>query len=109
MSLESVISKTRVIGTIINRLLDRLQNRIGQVPFRHGLALADQAFVSGSRFAATVILGRTCGAEELGAYGLSFTFLVMFACVQESLITLPYTVFWARRHPRRRDAHAGSI
>jgi O-antigen/teichoic acid export membrane protein len=72
------------------------------------LALADQAVVSGTRFLTTLAIGRLCGPTELGAYTLSFGWLVLIAALQESLITLPYTVFGNRLSPRRRAAAAGS-
>lgn len=73
------------------------------------LALMDQAVVSGTRFATTVILGRIAGAEQLGAYSLAFTFVVLSSVVQDAIVSLPYTVHWARRRgARRRAIHAGS-
>ena len=107
MSLESVIFKTRLVGKTLNGLLDRLQEAIGPATVRAMLALGDQALVSGSRFAATVAIGRTCGAGELGAYGLCFTFVVLFSSALQSLVALPYTVYWKKRHANRRPAHAG--
>src|SRR5207249_4408654 len=35
---------------------------------KHTLALLDQAVVSGSSFLTTILIGRWCGAEELGIY-----------------------------------------
>lgn len=76
---------------------------------RSVVGLADQAVVSGSRFLATIMVGRLCGAEQLGFYGLGFTFIVLFACVQEALITLPYTALAHRRPGRRAERYAGSV
>lgn len=72
------------------------------------LALTDQAVVSGTRFVTTLVIGRLCGPTELGAYTLAFGWLVLIAALQESLITLPYTVFGNRLSPRRRATAAGS-
>lgn len=75
---------------------DRPPSRVGTA--RKGLlALLDQAFVSGSRFATSVLIGRFAGEEQLGFYSLGFSLLVTVICVQESLITSPYTVLHARR------------
>ncbi|MCE9544629.1 MAG: lipopolysaccharide biosynthesis protein [Planctomycetia bacterium] len=75
----------------------------------HALALMDQAVVSGTNFATTILVGRMCGAGELGIYSMGYTFLIGFACVQESLIVLPYTIF--RHRPLRGTAeeYAGSV
>jgi O-antigen/teichoic acid export membrane protein len=72
------------------------------------LALADQAVVSGTRFLTTLIVGRLGGPTELGAYTLAFGWLVLIAALQESLITLPFTVFGNRLVASRRAAAAGS-
>lgn len=65
------------------------------------LALLDQAVVSGGRFAVTLLVGRLAGKSELGVYALGFSWIVLFACIQEALITIPYTVFSARLRRNR--------
>ncbi|HVS40202.1 MAG TPA: hypothetical protein VMS17_31885 [Gemmataceae bacterium] len=57
------------------------------------LALIDQAVVSGTSFLTTMLIGRWCGADELGSYALGASLLVAWACVQESLVALPYTIY----------------
>lgn len=73
------------------------------------LALLDQAVVSGTNFLTIVLVGRTCGQEQLGFYSLGFTVLVLVAAAQESLITAPYTVFRERVGGRDRAEYAGSV
>jgi len=73
------------------------------------LALADQFVVSGANFAVTVIVGRACGANELGVYALAYTFVVLILCAQESLILTPYTVYWHRLSRRDRPGYTGSV
>lgn len=41
------------------------------------LSLLDQAVVSGTSFITTLLIGRICGAEELGIYSLAFTLIVL--------------------------------
>ena len=72
------------------------------------LALADQAVVSGSNFLTAVLVGRLCGAEQLGVYALAFTFLVVAVNIQASLVTAPYTFFANHVRGRRRRILAGS-
>ncbi|QDT14144.1 oligosaccharide flippase family protein [Alienimonas californiensis] len=69
------------------------------------LAIADQAAVSGTRFVTTVTVGRFAGAEELGVYALATAGLILAGCVQESIVTKPYTVLRTGRGDRR---YAGS-
>lgn len=73
------------------------------------LAVLDQMAVSGTNFLTGVLVGRACGQEELGYYALGVTLLVLLASVQESLVTVPYTVFRARLRGRRRDEYAGRV
>lgn len=91
------------------RLYSNAQDRFGASTIRSAIGLADQAIVSGSRFIATILLGRICGADELGAYGLGFTFVVLLACIQNALVTLPYTVFAPGQKQRRSEFYAGSV
>jgi O-antigen/teichoic acid export membrane protein len=72
------------------------------------LALMDQAAVSGTAFLTTVVLGRVCGPEELGVFSLGFTVIIMAICVQDSLVSAPYTVFSPRLAVRSRALYAGS-
>jgi O-antigen/teichoic acid export membrane protein len=68
----------------------------------HSLALADQAVVSATNFLTTILVGRWCGADELGVYAMGFSLLISWLCVQDSLISLPYTIY--RHRPRRENA-----
>src|SRR5689334_14460496 len=73
------------------------------------LALMDQAVVSGTSFLTTILVGRWCGAGELGAYSLGFSLLVAWAGVQESLIAVPYTLYWHRCPPEEQRGYSGSV
>jgi O-antigen/teichoic acid export membrane protein len=77
--------------------------------FRWGLAIADQAVVSGTRFLTAIILGRFGGADELGAFSLAFTILLLAGCVQEALLTTPYAVFGSRLGRRARSTYGGGV
>ncbi len=72
------------------------------------LAVGDQAVVSGTRFLTTALIGRVCGPTELGNYALAFTLYSLTACLQESLVTLPFTVFGNRLEGDERRRFAGS-
>ena len=106
MTIANHFNAAKLSGT---KLLDRAQQRFGAATVRGLLGLADQAAVSGSRFAATIMIGRLCGPEQLGAYGLGFTFIVLLACVQEALITLPYTALAHHRRGTQAERYAGSV
>lgn len=76
---------------------------------KNTLALLDQAVVSGTNFVTTIVVARWCGASELGIYALGFSLLVTWACVQESLIALPYTIYRHRHRDGSQADYAGSI
>ena len=57
-----------------------------------GLALADQAVVSGTSFLTTVMIARWAYPNELGIYAMAISLLVSWVAVQETLVLLPYTV-----------------
>jgi len=57
-----------------------------------GLALVDQAVVSGTSFLTTVMIARWALPNELGIYAMAISLLVSWVAVQETLVLLPYTV-----------------
>jgi O-antigen/teichoic acid export membrane protein len=69
-----------------------------------GLALFDQAAVSGSRFLITIIVGRAAGPVGLGRYAVAFYVLVLLGCMQEALLTTPYAICAPRLRRRSRGA-----
>jgi O-antigen/teichoic acid export membrane protein len=71
------------------------------------LAIADQAVVSGTNFATSILLGWS-GKTELGIYYLALSMLVFFRGIQEQLITAPYVVYAQRRSGTEAEIYAGS-
>ncbi len=72
------------------------------------LSLVDQVVVSGTRFATTVLVGKFGSDAELGIYSLAFSFVVLVVCLQESLISIPYTVFVKRLGKNEQKTYSGS-
>jgi O-antigen/teichoic acid export membrane protein len=64
----------------------------GREARKGAVALADQAVASGINFLAGVAVGRTCSKEEFGLYALGFTVVVFLLNLQNTLVTLPYTI-----------------
>ena len=73
----------------------------------HALALADQAVVSAASFLTTVMIARWTLPNELGLYSIGISLLVSSLSIQESLISLPYTI-QQHRAPGTPAEHAGS-
>jgi O-antigen/teichoic acid export membrane protein len=73
----------------------------------HTLALADQAIVSGASFLTTVLIARWTFPSELGLYSTGISLLISSLAIQESLISLPYTIQQGQPIGTRAE-HAGS-
>lgn len=71
------------------------------------LAMTDQAVVSGTNFATSIFVG-WCGAAELGIYFLAHSLLVFARGIQETIITVPYTIYHNRRPAQDAARFAGS-
>lgn len=71
------------------------------------LTVADQAVVSGTRFAVALIVGRTCGADDLGILALGFSLLFLVAAVQDSLILRPFVVYGNRMDGQQLRTYTG--
>ena len=73
------------------------------------MALVDQAVVSGTNFLTTVIVGRMCGADELGIYALGLSLVLLITSAHESLVSIPYMIYGNRLQGSPRARYAGSV
>ena len=71
------------------------------------LAVLDQGVVGGTSFLTMIVVGRVAGADELGVFALALTFIFLAIAAEESLLTVPYTVFVRRLTGRAKAAFAG--
>jgi O-antigen/teichoic acid export membrane protein len=71
------------------------------------LGFLDQAVVSGTSFITTVLISHWTSPDQLGLYAIGITVLLSMLAVQDSLISLPYTI--QRHEPLSTpNEHAGS-
>jgi O-antigen/teichoic acid export membrane protein len=75
---------------------------------KSALSVGDQAIVSGTSFATSVILGRMCAQEELGVYYLALSIVYFARGIQEQLVSAPYTIYSGRRQGAELARYAGS-
>lgn len=54
--------------------------------------LADQLVVSGTSFAAMIVIARSTDVAQLGLYSIANSLIIMLLTVQDSLITRPYSI-----------------
>jgi O-antigen/teichoic acid export membrane protein len=72
------------------------------------LALFDQAVVSGTTFATSVLIGRLGSQHELGVYYLALTVVLLVQGLQERAVSTPYTVYCNRCRDQRLASYTGS-
>lgn len=75
---------------------------------RGSLAVADQIVVSGTNFLTTVLVGRVCGADELGLFAIGFSVIVIVATAMRSLLVTPFSVFVHRVDAQRQRQMRGA-
>lgn len=56
------------------------------------LALLDQTLVSAMNFAVIFLLGNWAGLEQVGAYAIGSSIIILCMGVQDALVTRPYTI-----------------
>jgi O-antigen/teichoic acid export membrane protein len=75
---------------------------------KSGLSVLDQAVVSGTSFATSVLLSRFASKEELGVYYLALSVVYFTRGVQEQLVSAPYMIYCSRRRGPALAEYAGS-
>ncbi len=75
---------------------------------KSGLSVLDQAVVSGTSFATSVILGRYVLREELGVYYLALSIVFFARGIQEQLVSAPYMIYCGRKQAAELAQYAGS-
>jgi O-antigen/teichoic acid export membrane protein len=88
-----------------SRLLATLRGSRG-TPW--ALALVDQLIVGAANFVTILLLGRLAGADELGVFALVMTVYYLMLAIQESLVTIPYTIFGVRLKGVRHLQYSGA-
>lgn len=72
------------------------------------LSLFDQALVSGTSLATTLILARICSKHELGVYYLALSIVLFIRGIQEKLVSAPYMIYSNRYQGGALAEYSGS-
>lgn len=89
--------------------LSRLLPLFAQIPaHRASLALVDQAVVSGTNFATSIIIARFCDKAQLGLYLLAWSTIFIVNEVLSAVITTPYVVISPTLNSQRQAGYRGS-
>jgi len=88
-------------STFLNRL----------VPWLHkgGLAITDQALISGSNFLVSILLARWLVPEQYGAYAVAFGFFLLLSLVYGALVLEPMAVFGGSSYRNSLRGYLGSL
>lgn len=101
--METNTSVARTGGTI-RRILDLL-NRLAHMNW----ALADQAVVSGTNFATTILIARFLGVEEFGRFALAWLAIYFSQNLQIALVIDPMMTIGAKQPVAKRAAYSGAV
>src|SRR5205809_7739217 len=69
----------------------------GSLLHKSGLAVLDQAVVSGTSFATSALLARSASRDELGVYYLALSVIYFARGIHEQLVSATYTIYCGRR------------
>jgi O-antigen/teichoic acid export membrane protein len=107
---DSTVSKVANSRPVIRatRWVAGLQRKMRLRGLAWALALVDQVMVGVANLVTILLLGRLAGAESLGMFALVMTVYYLILAVQESLITVPYTLFGARLKGVRHLQYSGA-
>lgn len=72
------------------------------------VVIGDQGLSSVTNFLTGVLIARACTKAEYGLFVLGFALMRLAISVQDSLISIPYTIEYPRCDERRRKSYLGS-
>jgi O-antigen/teichoic acid export membrane protein len=81
---------------------------LGPTAQKGALALFDQAVVSGTSFATSVVIARLISRDALGVYYPALSIVLLVQGFQERLISTPYTIYCSRRSAGALAFYTGS-
>ena len=74
-----------------------------------GLAVTDQAMISGSNFAISVLLARWMAGEQYGAYALAFSAFILVSQLHQALLLEPMSVYGSSVYRGRLRHYLGTL
>src|SRR5579863_7399036 len=76
---------------------------------RTGLAVADQAVLSGTTFALNVLFARWMSTQEFGVFAVEMACILLVSGFQNALVLEPMSVFGARKYRLVVDAYVRKL
>jgi O-antigen/teichoic acid export membrane protein len=97
---------------LVYRLIEWGSRSIDSIGGLHGrraaVALVDQFIVAGTNFATILLLGRLAGPDNLGMFALVMSVYYLLLALQESLITVPFTMLGVQLKGVQRLQYSGA-
>jgi O-antigen/teichoic acid export membrane protein len=81
---------------------------IGRNMAQASVVIADQGFTSMASFLTGVMIARTCVKADYGVFIMGLSLIRFMIGIQESLVSIPYTIQYPRFGRDRQDAYLGS-
>jgi O-antigen/teichoic acid export membrane protein len=103
---RTAIASTRESKWVVARAVAFLRRLAAR---RGVLAVGDQAIVSATNFATSVLLGRMCAESELGIYFLALSTFYFVRGIQEQVLSGPYLVYSQREDQSTLPGYTGSL
>jgi O-antigen/teichoic acid export membrane protein len=95
--------------TLLSLVARRLRGALGSsLVQKSGLSVLDQAVVSGTSFATSVLLARCVTRDELGVYYLALSVYYFVRGIQEQVVCAPYMIYCGRKRESELAEYAGS-
>ncbi len=85
------------LGSAVQRLNAFIRALSDPLVGKGVVSIFDQAVVSGTSFATSILIGRMCSKEQLGNYFLALSLVMLVRGIQEQVVSAPYAVYCHRR------------
>lgn len=105
---EASAAPAAPLGALANAAARLRQLVASSLLQKSALSVLDQAIVSGTSFATSIILARSCPREELGVYYLAISVVFFVRGIQEQLVSAPYMIYCNRKQGAALAEYAGS-
>src|SRR5438876_369614 len=76
---------------------------------KSGVAFLDQAILSGTNFAITIVLMKTVAKEEYGYYSIAFAVSLFLVSLQNAVVTTPLAVLLAGKRGAEKDDYVAAL
>jgi len=92
-------------GKGVAQTFEALRSWVGKA----SLAITDEALISGSNFALSIVLARWLNAEQYGAYALAFSLFLLLGGFHQAILLEPMSVFGPAEYVANRRQYLAAL